>query len=244
MKKIIVKNVSKNFKIGFEKNQGVLARFISFFSGKTPQRNIKTLDNISFYANKGEILGIIGKNGSGKSTLLRIIAGIYKKDKGEILTYGKIIPLINLNYGLKERLTLKDNIYLYCSFFGLSKNQIKQKFDLIVEFAELKNFINTKIYQFSEGMKQRLAFSIAIHCQPEILLLDEVFEVGDKNFKQKSSNKIEELAKNGTTVLLVSHDINLINKHCQRTIWLEKGKIMKDDKTSIVIAEYLNSNEF
>ena len=93
-------------------------------------------------------------------------------------------------------------------------------------------------------MKQRLAFSIAIHCQPEILLLDEVFEVGDKNFKQKSSNKIEELAKNGTTVLLVSHDINLINKHCQRTIWLEKGKIMKDDKTSIVIAEYLNSNEF
>ncbi|MDD4996288.1 MAG: ATP-binding cassette domain-containing protein, partial [Patescibacteria group bacterium] len=156
MKRIIVENLSKKFKIGFEKNRGILARFISLFSGKETKKNIQVLDNISFYVNAGEIVGIIGKNGSGKSTLLRIIAGIYDKEKGRINTQGKIISLINLNNGLKERLTLRDNIYLYSLLLGLSLKEIKEKINSIIEFSDLKDFVNTKIYQFSDGMKQRL----------------------------------------------------------------------------------------
>ena len=192
--RIIVKNISKKFKIGFKKKQSALARFVSLFSGKEPKKIIQALKDVSFKAKKGEIVGIIGKNGSGKSTLLRIIAGIYNKDKGEIITNGKIISVINLKVGLQPRLTMRDNIFLTSSLFDLSQNDIKQRFNSIVEFAELENFVNTKIYQFSEGMKQRLAFSIAIYCNPEILLLDEVFEVGDEKFRKKSANEIKELA--------------------------------------------------
>ncbi|MDP3027430.1 MAG: ATP-binding cassette domain-containing protein, partial [Nanoarchaeota archaeon] len=177
---IIVEHISKTFQIGFKKHQSALERFISLFSGKEPKKIIQALKDVSFTAEKGEIVGIIGENGSGKSTLLRVIAGIYDKDEGKIITRGKIISVINLRVGLQDRLTMKDNIYLCCSLFGLSQKDIKKNFSLIVEFTELENFVNTKIYQFSEGMKQRLAFSIAIHCNPDILLLDEVFEVGDE----------------------------------------------------------------
>jgi ABC-type polysaccharide/polyol phosphate transport system ATPase subunit len=185
--RIIVENISKKFKIGFKKNQGALERFISFFSGKEPKKTIHALKDVSFEVRKGEIVGIIGENGSGKSTLLRVIAGIYKQDEGKIITNGKVISIINLVIGLHLRLTMKDNILLISSFFGLSQKEIEKRFDSIVEFAELESFVNTKIYQFSEGMKQRLAFSIAIYCNPEILLLDEVFEVGDESFRKKST---------------------------------------------------------
>ncbi len=227
MQRITVENIAKRFKIGFKKNQSILARISSFFSGREPKKIIWALKEVSFEAEEGEIIGIIGKNGSGKSTLLRMIAGIYRCNKGKITTNGKIISLINLNVGMQPRLTMKDNIYLCCSLFALSQKTIKQRFNSIVRFSELENFINTKIYQFSEGMKQRLAFSIAIHCNPEILLLDEVFEVGDKEFKIKSANKIKELVKKGSTVLLVSHELWMIEKYCNKIIQLDKGKISK-----------------
>ena len=188
-KRIIVENVSKKFQIGFKKNQSALERVIDLFSGKEPKKTIQALKDVSFTAEKGEIVGIIGENGSGKSTLLRLIAGIYRQDEGSIIANGKIISVISLVIGLHPRLTLKDNIFLVGSFFGLSQKEIKEKFNSIIEFAELENFVNTKIYQFSEGMKARLAFSIAIHCTPDILLLDEVFEVGDENFRKKSAEK-------------------------------------------------------
>jgi len=238
MQRIIVKNVSKKFKIGFEKNQGILAKFISFLSGKTPQRILQVIDNISFNVETGKIVGIIGKNGSGKSTLLRIIAGIYNKETGQINTHGKIVPLINLYSGLNERLTLKDNIYLYSSLFKLSLKEIKEKFNSMVGFSELKDFVNTKVYQFSGGMKQRLAFSIAVHCNPDILLLDEVFEIGDEIFKHKSANKIKELTKNGVSVLLASHELWIIEKYCDRVIWIDKGKIVKQGDPKNIIEEY------
>ncbi len=238
MEMIIVDNVSKKFKRGFKKHQSALARFISFLLGKESKKTIWALKDVSFKAEKGEIVGIIGENGSGKSTLLRVIAGIYKEDKGKVSINGKIISVINLRAGLQHRLTMKDHIFLTSSFFGLSKKEIKQKFNSIVEFAELENFVNTKIYQFSEGMKQRLVFSIAIHCNPEILLLDEVFEVGDKKFKIKSAEKIKNLVKKGTVVLLVSHELNMIEKYCDKVIWLDKGKIVREGKTREVVKEY------
>lgn len=241
MQRIILKNVSKKFKIGFEKNQGTLARFVSLFSGRETKKTIQVLNNISFSARAGEVIGIIGKNGSGKSTLLKIIAEIYNKDGGEIKTNGKITSLINLNTGLKERLTMKDNVVLCCSLFGLSKKEIKKIFNSIIELSELRDFINTKIYQFSEGMKQRLAFAIAVYSRPEILLLDEVFEIGDESFKEKSVAKIKNLVEQGATVLLVSHDLNLIKEHCHRLIWLEKGHLVKQGRPQEIIKEYKNA---
>jgi len=235
--RIIIENVSKKFKIGFKKNQSALARLISLFSGKEPQRTIAALKNISLKCYSGEIFGIIGENGSGKSTLLRCIAGIYDYE-GTIKSEGKIISLINLNVGLQPRLTMKDNIFLCCSLFGLGNKEIKKRFNSIVEFSGLKNFVNTKIYQFSEGMKARLAFSIAIHCNPEILLLDEVFGVGDETFKAISSRKIKELVSNGALVILVSHDLEMIEKYCDRVIWMEKGKIKREGETNEIIREY------
>jgi len=236
--RIIVKNISKKFKIGFKKHQSALARFVSLFSGKEPKKIIQALKNVSFKVKKGEIFGIIGENGSGKSTLLRVIAGIYRQDKGDIITNGKIISVINLTAGFHSRLTTKDNIFLVSSFFGLSQKEIKEKFNLIVEFAGLEDFVNTKIYQFSEGMKQRLAFSIAIHCNSEILLLDEIFEVGDEKFRIKSADKITNLVNKGITVLLVSHDLNMVEKYCDGVIWLEKGEIVGEGKTKDIVKGY------
>lgn len=236
--RIIAKNVGKKFRIGFKKNQGALARAVSLFSGKEPKRTIWALKDISFKVNSGEILGIIGKNGAGKSTLLRCISKIYKIDVGIIRTNGKIISLINLNVGMQHRLTMRDNIYLCCCLFGLSKREVMQNFNSIVEFSGLQDFVETKVYQFSDGMRQRLAFSIAMHCNPDILLLDEVFATGDEDFRNKSSEKIKELVKMGVSVILVSHELWMIEKYCSRVIWLENGRINREGDTKQVVKEY------
>lgn len=239
MKRIIVNNLSKKFKIGTKRNQNALSRFISIFSGRETKKEILALRNISFEAESGDVIGLIGKNGSGKSTLLRAIARIYDKDEGEIITTGNLISIINLNIGLKERLTMKDNISFCCSIFGLSTKQIQERFNSIVEFAELKEFVDTKLYQFSNGMLQRLAFSIAAHCNPDILLLDEVFEVGDETFKKKSAEKIKELVAKGASVLLVSHDLDIIKRYCNKIIWLDNGKKIMEGKSNEIIKNYL-----
>jgi ABC-type polysaccharide/polyol phosphate transport system ATPase subunit len=239
IKRIIIDNISKEFMIGSNDNIGALARFLSMFSGKEPKRSIHALKSLSFDVYSGEIVGIIGDNGSGKSTLLRTVAGIYHPDGGKVTTKGKIISLINLTVGLKERLTMKENIFLVGSLFGMSQKEIKKEFNNIVEFSELKEFVNTKIYQFSSGMMQRLAFSIAAHAMPDILLLDEVFEVGDEIFKKKSAGKIKDLVSRGACVISVSHDLDLIKKYCDRIIWLEEGIIKKSGLPGQIIQEYI-----
>jgi ABC-type polysaccharide/polyol phosphate transport system ATPase subunit len=238
MERIIVNGVSKEFKIGV-KTENALSRFIMLFSGNEPKKTIQVLNKVSFKVNEKEMLGIIGENGSGKSTMLRILAGIYKQDSGDVIKNGKIISLINLNVGLKDRLTMKDNIYLVGSFFGLTRKQIKDIFNDIVKFSELENFISTKIFQFSEGMKQRLAFSIAVHSNPEILLLDEVLSVGDEQFKVKSLDKIKELIKNGACGVFVSHDLESIRNHCRKALFLHKGEVILQGNSKKVIEEYL-----
>jgi len=240
MKRINVGSVSKKFKIGFVKNQTALSRIMSF-SGREPKKTIWALKDMSLDADAGEAVGIIGKNGSGKSTLLRIIARIYKPSEGIIETEGRIISLINLNIGMIDRLSMRDNIHLCCALFNLSRKEIGDRFDSIVEFSELSEFVNTKLYQFSNGMLQRLAFSIAIHCDPEILLVDEVFEVGDEGFKKKSAIKIRELVDSGVTVLFVSHDLGMIEKYCDRVIWMSKGCLKKQGETRKIMEEYKNS---
>lgn len=239
MASIVVKNLSKEFTINFMGGQGFLARIVNLFSLNLNKKKIKVFDGTSLQVKSGEILGIIGPNGSGKSTLLRLIAGIYPEHGGTITTEGKIISLINIGVGLKQRLTMRDNIFLVGSLFCLSQKDIKDKFPSIINFTELGGFVDTKLYQFSSGMLQRLAFSIAVHANPEILLLDEVFEVGDEDFKKKSANKIEELSKSGVVVVMVSHDLDMVKKYCPRVVWMEGGRIVEDGIADKVVSRYL-----
>lgn len=240
-KRIVLENISKRFRIGFKKHQGTLARLLVLFSGKEPKMVIEALKDISFSAEAKEIIGIIGENGSGKSTLLRTIAGIYIQDQGKIYINGRVISLIGLNFGLKSRLTMKDNIYLCCSLFGLSQEEIKKSFGSIVEFAGLEDFVNTKLYQFSWGMVQRLVLSIVIYCNPDILLLDEAFAELDEDFRIKSADKIKGLVNNGVTVLFASHEMGLIEQCCNRVIWIDRGQIVRIGKSEEVIKEYLRN---
>jgi ABC-type polysaccharide/polyol phosphate transport system ATPase subunit len=238
MRRITIKNVSKKFNIGYIKKQGFLARMLSAFSHRENKKEITVLNNVSFNIDSGEVVGIIGDNGSGKSTLLRVIAGIYKADSGEVSTNGRIISLINLGVGLKERLTMKENIFFVGSALGISQKEIREKFDSIVKFSQLGEFLETKIYQFSAGMIQRLIFSIAAYSDPDILLLDEVFEVGDEHFRQKSSGKMKELIKQNVTIVVVTHSLGLVKKYCNKAILIEKGKVIKEGNPSEVVALY------
>lgn len=242
---ITIQNLSKKFRIGFEKNESILARVWFFISRNESKREFKVLDNISFSVKAGEIVALIGRNGSGKSTLLRTIAGIYKQDQGIIKANGRIISIIGLQKGFKKKLTLKDNIFLCCSMFGIKKSSIKKNVKSIISFAELEEYVNTKLYQFSTGMKTRLAISIAIHgilcSDAKILLLDEVFSGGDPYFKEKSHERIKKIINSGISVILASHRMDFVKKECDRAIWIDKGRIRMDSKSRFVVESYLKS---
>ena len=239
-------NVSKKFNINYQKNQTALARLLSFFTGEN-KRNFWALDNISFKVKAGENLGIIGKNGSGKSTLLRAIAEVYQVDEGHIWTNGRLVYLTGFGHGLQPKLTMKENIFLVGSIMGLGQPDIKERFDEIVEFAGLRDYVNTKLFKFSTGMQTRLASSIGLHCvahrKPDILLVDEVIGGGaDKDYQEKSLKKMEELLKGGSTVVLVSHNLDAIKNYCNRVIWLEDGKVKMEGKPEEVIEAYKKSS--
>ncbi len=239
MKRVIVSRVGKSFMMGYKKKEGILGKVIDFISGREDSKRVGILRDISFDVDSGESVALIGKNGCGKSTLLRIISGIYDSDSGKVRINGKVVSLINLNLGIKDKLTMKDNIYLCGALFGMSRKEVRERFNDIVEFSELKEFVNTKVYQFSNGMRQRLAFSVAINCNPEILILDEVFEVGDEHFRKKSAKKILDLVKQGGSVLLVSHDFDIVKKYCNRALFFEDGKVVMEGKPDKVVSRYL-----
>lgn len=243
VRRVRVNNVSKIFKIGYKNNDSALFRLISLVSGKQPERPLQVLENISFEVCAGENLGLIGKNGSGKSTLLRLIAGIYQCDGGEIKLEGKLTYISGLGFGLKQGLTMRENIYLVGLIMGLSQKEIKKRFADIVSFSGLDEFLDTKIYQFSSGMLSRLRFSITIHCleqkNPDILLLDEVFgSGGDLAFEEKAIAKMEEFTRSGAAVILVSHNLNIIKKYCSRAILLHQGQIFKETTAEETIKYY------
>lgn len=237
MENIIVNDIYKNFKVNSSAEM-FLKSLLSLKLKRQKSRYIEVIKGISFEVKSGEILGLIGENGSGKSTLLRIISGIYKQDSGKIKVNGKILSMINLSIGLQDMLTMKDNIYLLGALFGMKRKEIKKKFNSIVKFSELSKFVNTRLYKFSNGMLQRIAFSTVIHCNPKILLLDEVFEVGDEEFKKKNVEKIKEKVKEGGSVILVSHNMEMIEKYCDRVIWIKDGKIKKEGLPKRIVKEY------
>lgn len=240
---LCVNNIYKSFKIGRKSDPGFLFYLLSLISGKEAKRNLDVLEDISFSAYPGEVIGIIGMNGSGKSTLLKIIAGIYQSDQGFIKTNGELVYVSGYGQGIKNRLTMRDNIFLVGSIMGLSSKEINNRFNEIVEFSGLGEFLDTKIYHFSSGMINRLSFSISINCleqkNPDILLLDEVFGGGgDLAFNHKAISRMSELTFGGSIVIMVSHDLNIISKYCNRAVLLHKNRKHIEGAPDKVIAIY------
>ena len=196
------------------------------------------LQDVSFQVQKGERVAILGLNGAGKSTLLKIVAGVLKATKGSVEKKGVIVPLLELGAGFDKQYTGAENIYLYGSMLGYSKSFLKKRFDEIVEFSELGDFIHVPLKNYSSGMKARLGFSIATLVEPDILILDEVLAVGDAKFRKKSEKRIKDMFANGVTVLFVSHNLAQVRSLCTRGILLEKGTLIADGPIEEVAAIY------
>ena len=246
IKRIEVKNISKKFHADFRKSETALSSIVGFLSGRNEKRDLSVLDSVSFDVSSGEILGIIGKNGSGKSTLLRLIAEVYQPDSGEIKTNGKVVYLTGVGQGSMPKLTMRENIYLMGAVMGLTQKDIKERFDEIVDFSGLREFVDMRVYQFSTGMLARLNFSTVMHCvkhqNPDILLLDEVLSSGgDAKFKEQATAKMEELIKGGAAVIMVSHNEENFLNHCHKIIWLDDGKIKEVGNPTAVFEKYLLS---
>ena len=254
---IKIENLSKRYRIGIEddKHDSLLAGMLSWI--KSPISNFRkvqklskfnsedeldiiwALKNISFNVRKGEIVGIIGRNGAGKSTLLKILSRIVEPTGGQVRVYGRVASLLEIGTGFHRELSGRENIYLNGAILGMTKNEIKENFDEIVEFSEIGKFIDTPVKRYSSGMYVRLAFAVAAHLNPEILIIDEVLAVGDAAFQKKCLGKMGETAKSGRTVLFVSHNMHTIQDLCNRTILLEGGKVVMDGDTTDVIKQYL-----
>jgi lipopolysaccharide transport system ATP-binding protein len=241
MPAITVDNVSKRFKLPHEKKRTLFHNLIGIIKRQMSYEEFWALKNINFEVNKGEAFGIIGKNGSGKSTLLKILAKVLYPDSGSVTINSKVASFLELGVGFQPELTAEENVYIYSSILGMSRREIRQKYSEIFDFAELNNFQNMKLKNFSSGMYLRLAFSTAVHAAPDTLLIDEVLAVGDESFQKKCSIKIDEFREQGKTIIFVSHDLKAVQKICQRTLLLGKGKMLAMGNTGEVIAKYLET---
>lgn len=225
---ISLENVSMKFNLGIEKGFSLKQWFVNIGKRKSKKKNdFWALKDVDLNVKQGEVIGFIGSNGAGKSTLLKVVAGVMKPTKGTVKTYGNICPMIELGAGFDSQLTARENIYLNGAVMGYSKEFIDQKFDEIVEFSELKDFLDVPVQNFSSGMVARLAFSIATIVEPEILIVDEILSVGDIAFQSKSEAKMLSMINGGTTVLFVSHSTEQIKKMCNRVVWIDHGKVKK-----------------
>lgn len=236
---ISVRNLTKSFRIPHKKINTMRSAFINIFNRKAYE-NFNALDNVSFNVRNGEFLGIIGRNGSGKSTLLKILAGVYAGDSGEIHINGRISPFLELGIGFNPELTARDNIYLNATVLGLSRKEIDQRFDSIIAFSEIHRFIDQQVKNFSSGMRSRLAFSVAIHAEREILLMDEVLAVGDMGFKKKCFGVFRQFKNNGKTTILVSHIMPMVRQFCDRVLILDNHRIIDEGPAEKMIAAYEN----
>ena len=239
MAAIEVKCVSKRFKLPHEKKRTLFHNLIGIVKRQMSYEEFWALKNVSFEVKKGETFGIIGKNGSGKSTLLKILAKVLYPDSGTLAMNGRVASFLELGVGFQPELSAEENVYIYGSILGLTRKEIRQKYDQIFEFAELENFKNMKLKNFSSGMYLRLAFACAIHANPDTMLIDEVFAVGDTAFQKKCSDKIKEFQNQGRTIVFVSHSMDSVKQICQRTLLLNKGQMVMLGPTEDVVKEYL-----
>ncbi len=238
---IEVKDLYKNFTIYYDKANTIKERLIRFGKGKKEEREI--LKGINLEIKKGDIVGLIGVNGSGKSTLLKLMTKIIYPTKGSVETQGKLTSLLELGAGFHPDFSGRENIYFNASIFGLTRKEIDKRLDKIIEFSELQSFIDNPVRTYSSGMYMRLAFSVAINVDAEILLIDEILSVGDQHFQEKCFQKIEELKAEGKTIVFVTHGMGAVRRFCTRAVWLHQGEIKMDGSTEKVIDAYINETK-
>ena len=236
---IEVKNVGKHFKLPHEKKSSLKQHFVGLFSKKPGYEKFEALKDINFTVNKGDFFGIVGRNGSGKSTLLKIISGIYQPSSGEVKLNGTLTPFIELGIGFNPELTGRENVYLNGSILGLTKKQIDNLYDEIVDFAELHKFMDQKLKNYSSGMSVRLAFSIAIRAQNDLLLLDEVLAVGDINFQKKCFDYFQKLKSEKKTVIFVTHDMGAVKEYCNKAVLINDSRVIPTKDVNDVLEKYM-----
>lgn len=243
---IYVNHVSMKFNLGIEKGFSIKQAFVELLDPKLRKKRTQksffwALNDLDFHIKRGEVVGLIGSNGAGKSTLLKVVSGVLKPTKGTVQVNGSISPMIELGAGFDQDLTARENIYLNGAILGYSKKLLDDKFEEIVEFSELRDFLDVPVKNFSSGMVAKLAFSIATIVNPEILIVDEILSVGDIKFQEKSKNKMMELIKGGTTVLYVSHSIESIKELCSKVIWIDHGHMVKVGPAEELCNEYFKT---
>ena len=231
-------NVNKIFRIPHERRNTLKESFLNFHR-KIKFEDFHALKNISFSIHKGDFIGIIGRNGSGKSTLLKIIANIYTPTSGKVIVNGSISPFLELGVGFNGDLTARENVYLNGIILGLSRKEIDKKFKEIVDYAELSDFMDMKLKNFSSGMQVRLAFSVAIQADADIYLCDEVLAVGDMSFQKKCFDTFHEFKKSGKTIIYVTHDLPSVKEFCSKTVLLDHGEMLSYGPTEDVVKKYL-----
>ncbi len=239
---IVIKDVYKTFKLPHEQHSGIKQAFVNIFNRKAGYETQQALGGISFEIKKGDFFGIVGRNGSGKSTLLKLIAGIYAPDSGLVQVNGSLTPFIELGVGFNPELTGRENVFLNGALLGFSKKEMEEMYGDIVSFAELEQFMDQKLKNYSSGMQVRLAFSVAIRAQSDILLLDEVLAVGDEAFQRKCFAYFKQLKDNKKTVVLVTHSMETVEQFCNRAMLVESGKITKIGDSSKVAQRYSDIN--
>lgn len=235
---IVIKNLSKDFKLFYDKANTLKERLL-FFKKRNKNDKLHVLKNIDLTIYKGETVGLIGANGSGKSTLLKLMTKILYPNKGKIEVNGKITSLIELGAGFHPDFSGRENIYFNASIFGLTKKEIDKRIEEIIDFSEIRSFIDNPVRTYSSGMYMRLAFSVAVNVDAEILLIDEILAVGDQKFQEKCYKKMESLKNEGKTIVLVTHSMDAVKKFCNRAIWLKDGKIKLDGIPEKVVREYI-----
>lgn len=235
-----VKNVSKNFHLPHEKTHSIKSSIVNAFKQKDKDIDVQhALKDISFDIKKGEFFGILGRNGSGKSTMLKILAEIYQPTSGSVGHIGKLVPFIELGVGFNPELTGRENVYLNGALLGFSRKEIDARYDDIVKFAELEDFMDQKLKNYSSGMQVRLAFSVATRAEADILLVDEVLAVGDADFQRKCYDFFKSLKKSGKTVIFVTHDMSAVREYCDRAVLVSEGIISQQGDAEAIADEYL-----
>lgn len=230
-------NVTKKFAF---QSQKTFKEFLpALIKGEETSKGFTALDDISFEIEKGDSIGIIGPNGSGKSTILKLIAGVMSPTMGKVEVKGQISPLIELGAGMHPELTGKENIYLNGAILGLKKKQIEANLQSIIDFSEIEEFIDQPVKHYSSGMYMRLAFAIAVHVDPEILIVDEILAVGDDAFQKKCFRKMEEFKQNGVTIIFVSHSLGQVREFCNKAIYINHSNLIIQGSTEIVCQKYL-----
>ena len=236
-----VNNVTVRYKIASDRVTSLKEFMIKKFKKQITEKEFLALDDVSFSVEKGDVIGIVGRNGAGKSTLLKVVSGIQKPASGNVELGGRVVPMLELGAGFDFELSGRENVYLIGAVLGYTKEFLDEKYDDILAFSELGDFIEMPVRNYSSGMIARLAFSIASMINPEILIVDEVLSVGDENFQKKSRDRMVELMTGGSTVLFVSHNIQQVKDICNKAVWLRHGKVVMAGEAETVCDQYEES---